>query len=107
VLSFFFFNIFEVYSNTIWSDYFSIIFYFKFFSSFSLSLAVILFLVQHPVYSVFCLLLVSVFCGFILFLLNFEFLAIILILIYVGGIGILFLFAILLLNFKRFQVKYF
>jgi NADH:ubiquinone oxidoreductase subunit 6 (subunit J) len=51
------------------------------------------------------LLLVTIFCGFILFLLNFEFLAIILLLVYIGGIGVLFLFAIILLNFKRFQVK--
>ena len=102
---FFYLNIFEIYSFTIWSDPFSTVFFFKLFSSFALFFASLLFLVQHPIYSLLCLLLVTIFCGFILFLLNFEFLAIILLLVYIGGIGVLFLFAIILLNFKRFQVK--
>jgi len=98
-------NIFEVYGFSIWFDYLSTMFFFNIFSSIALFFSILIILLHNPVYSIFCLLFVSIFSGFILFLLNIEFLSIMLILIYVGGISVLFIFSIMLLNLKRFQPK--
>lgn len=98
-------NIFEVYGFSIWFDYLSTMFFFNIFSSIALFFSLLIILLHNPVYSIFCLLFVSIFSGFILFLLNIEFLSIMLILIYVGGISVLFIFSIMLLNLKRFQPK--
>lgn len=56
--------------------------------------------VQHPIFSLLFLVVCFVFAGFILFLLECEFLGLLFIIIYVGAIIILFLFSIMLLETK-------
>ena len=55
---------------------------------------------QHPVFSLLFLVSSFLFASFILFLLECEFLALLFIIVYVGAIAILFLFAIMLLEHK-------
>lgn len=57
-------------------------------------------IVQHPIFSLLFLVVCFVFAGFILFLLECEFLGLLFIIIYVGAIIILFLFSIMLLETK-------
>lgn len=73
---------------------------FYLFSIFLVFSAFMVVIVQHPVYAL--LFLVSSFlcASFILFLLECEFLAIVFIVVYVGAIAILFLFAIMMLESK-------
>lgn len=67
---------------------------------------------QHPVFSLLFLVLSFLSSSFLLFLLECEFLALIFLIIYVGAIAILFLFAIMMLESKlsslsRNALKYF
>ena len=55
---------------------------------------------QHPIFSLLFLVVCFIFGGFILFLLECEFLGLLFIIIYVGAIIILFLFSIMLLETK-------
>jgi NADH:ubiquinone oxidoreductase subunit 6 (subunit J) len=68
---------------------------------FAITFAVMVYFFRSPLYSVFSLILVFVFSIFILLLLKVEFLAYILLLVYVGAITLLFIFVIMLLNLKR------
>ena len=63
------------------------------------SLAVVLF--RNPVYSAVSLILSFITSGFLWLLLEAEFLAIVLILVYVGAVMVLFLFVIMMLNIKK------
>lgn len=55
---------------------------------------------QHPVFSLLFLVGCFIFSAFLLLLLELEFLALLFIVIYVGAIAILFLFAVMMLEFK-------
>jgi NADH-quinone oxidoreductase subunit J len=57
-------------------------------------------LLQHPVFSLLFLVSSFLFASFILFLLECEFLALLFIVVYVGAIAILFLFAVMMLESK-------
>jgi NADH-quinone oxidoreductase subunit J len=73
------------------------------FSLFSIFLVISAFMVivaQHPVFSLIFLVASFLFAAFILFLLECEFLALLFIVVYVGAIAILFLFAIMMLESK-------
>ena len=73
------------------------------FSLFSILLVISAFMViiaQHPVFSLLFLVGSFLFAAFLLFLLECEFLALLFIVIYVGAIAILFLFAIMMLESK-------
>lgn len=66
---------------------------------------------QHPVFSLLFLVSSFIFSSFLLFLLECEFLALLFIIVYVGAIAILFLFAIMMLesklsNLSRNTMKY-
>ena len=71
-----------------------------FFSSFLIISALLLINTKNPVYSV--LFLILVFCNStgLLLLFNIEFIAILLIIIYIGAITVLFLFVIMMLNIR-------
>lgn len=56
---------------------------------------------SNPVYSVVCLVLVVIVSGFLLLILNVEFLTYVLFLLYIGAIAILFLFIIMLLQINK------
>ena len=74
-----------------------------FFYLFSIFLVISAFMVivsQHPVFSLLFLLSSFIFSSFLLFLLECEFLALLFIVVYVGAIAILFLFAIMMLESK-------
>jgi NADH-quinone oxidoreductase subunit J len=67
---------------------------------------------QHPVFSLLFLVSCFIFASFLLFLLECEFLAFLFIVVYVGAIAILFLFAIMMLesklsNLSKNTIKYF
>jgi NADH-quinone oxidoreductase subunit J len=67
---------------------------------------------QHPVFSLLFLVSCFIFSSFLLFLLECEFLAFLFIVVYVGAIAILFLFAIMMLesklnNLSKNTIKYF
>lgn len=81
---------------------------------FSIFLVISTFMVvvaQHPVFSLLFLVSSFIFSSFLLFLLECEFLALLFIIVYVGAIAILFLFAIMMLesklsNLSRNTMKY-
>lgn len=56
---------------------------------------------NHAVFSLLFLVLSFIFSSFLLFLLECEFLALVFIVIYVGAIAVLFLFAVMMLNAKK------
>lgn len=60
---------------------------------------------QHPVFSAIFLSISFISAAFLLFLLECEFLALLLLVIYLGAILVLFLFAIMILESKRFHLK--
>lgn len=69
-------------------------------STFSILLTSLMIFIKHPIYSVLCLGTIFLFSIFILFLARVEFLSYVFILVYVGGIALLFLFVIIMLNLK-------
>jgi NADH-quinone oxidoreductase subunit J len=73
---------------------------FYFFSIFLVISAAIVVFSQHPIFSLLFLVLSFLTSSFILFLLECEFLALLFVLVYVGAIAVLFLFAIMMLEFK-------
>lgn len=72
------------------------IFYFFFIIIFFSSLGVIL--PKNPIHSIFFLILVFLNIGFFLLILNVEFLAFIIFIVYLGAIAVLFLFVIMMFN---------
>jgi NADH-quinone oxidoreductase subunit J len=60
---------------------------------------------RNPVFSILFLILVFVTSCFILFFLEIEYLPVILIIVYVGGITVLFLFVVVMLNIKISSLK--
>lgn len=70
---------------------------------FSIFLVISVFMVifsQHPIFSLLFLVASFIFSAFLLFLLECEFLALLFIVVYVGAIAILFLFAVMMLESK-------
>lgn len=66
-------------------------------------------LVKNPVYSIFFLLLVFLNSACLILLMNFEFLALLFLIVYIGAIIVLFIFVIMMVNIKilDFSVKFF
>ena len=62
--------------------------------------AILVISAQNPVHSVFFLVLVFLISAFLLFLLEIEFISLLLILVYVGAIAVLFLFVVMMLDIK-------
>ena len=84
---------------------------FYLFSIFLVISAFMVVVAQHPVFSLLFLVSSFIFSSFLLFLLECEFLALLFIIVYVGAIAILFLFAIMMLesklsNLSRNTMKY-
>lgn len=85
---------------------------FIFFSYALVFSSIMVIIAQHPVFSLLFLVSCFIFSSFLLFLLECEFLAFLFIVVYVGAIAILFLFAIMMLesklsNLSKNTVKYF
>ena len=78
---------------------------FYFFESFMLISAILVVTTNNAVYSIFFLILVFFNATFILLLLNAEFLALTLILVYIGSVAVLFLFVLIMLNIKLSELK--
>jgi len=73
---------------------------FSLFSIFLVFSAFIVIVAQHPVFSLLFLVASFISAAFILFMLECEFLALLFIVVYVGAIAVLFLFAIMMLESK-------
>ena len=73
---------------------------FYFFSIFLIISSIVVVVSQHPVFSLLFLVSSFLFASFLLFLLECEFLALLFIIVYIGAIAVLFLFAIMMLEFK-------
>lgn len=69
-------------------------------STLSILLTSLMIFIKTPIYSILCLGTIFLCSIFILFLAKVEFLSYIFILVYVGGIALLFLFVIIMLNLK-------
>lgn len=87
-------------------------FLFIFFSYALVFSSIMVIIAQHPVFSLLFLVSCFIFSSFLLFLLECEFLAFLFIVVYVGAIAILFLFAIMMLesklnNLSKNTIKYF
>lgn len=78
---------------------------FNIFSTFLLISALLVILASNPVFSLLFLVASFLFASFILLLLECELLALLFITIYVGAIAILFLFAVMLLEFKASNLR--
>jgi NADH-quinone oxidoreductase subunit J len=74
--------------------------FFYIFSVFLVGFACMLVLSKHPVFSLLFLVSCFILSAFLLFILECEFLALLFIIIYVGAIAVLFLFAIMMLESK-------
>ena len=77
---------------------------FYFFSTFLVFSAIMTVFSQHPVFSLLFLVSSFLFSSFLLFLLECEFLALLFVVIYVGAVAVLFLFAIMMLEFKLYNL---
>ncbi len=75
------------------------------FSSLLVFCALMVILSKHPVFSLLFLVSCFIFSSFLLFLLECEFLALLFIVIYVGAIAVLFLFAIMMLDTKSINLS--
>jgi NADH-quinone oxidoreductase subunit J len=78
---------------------------FLLFSSFLILSALMVVLSKHPVFSLLFLVGCFIFSSYLLFLLECEFLALLFIVIYVGAIAVLFLFAIMMLESKSINLN--
>jgi len=81
------------------------IFFFFLFSSIALTSAIFVIYSKNTVYSVFFLILVFINMTGLLLVAEVEFLAIMLIIIYVGAITVLFLFVVMMLDIKKMDIK--
>jgi NADH-quinone oxidoreductase subunit J len=75
--------------------------FFYLFSTLAISSAVMVVLVNNPVYAVLFLILTFFNSAILVLLLNLEFLAIIFVIIYIGAIMVLFLFIVMMLDIKQ------
>lgn len=78
---------------------------FLLFSSFLILSALMVILSKHPVFSLLFLVGCFLFSSFLLFILECEFLGLLFIVIYVGAIAVLFLFAIMMLESKSIHLS--
>jgi NADH-quinone oxidoreductase subunit J len=78
---------------------------FYFFSSLSILSSFFVITTKNPVFSILFLILSFVNVSCLLFLLNFEFLPISFLIIYVGAIAVLFLFVLMMLNIKLAELQ--
>ena len=78
---------------------------FLIFSFFLLFSALMVILLKHPIFSLLFLVSCFIFSSFLLFMLECEFLAFLFIIVYVGAIAILFLFAIMMLESKEVDLS--
>ena len=78
---------------------------FSFFSSFAIISSILVVISNNPVYSVLFLVLTFFDTSALLFLLSFEFLPVVFIVVYVGAIAVLFLFVIMTLSIKLSETK--
>jgi NADH-quinone oxidoreductase subunit J len=81
------------------------------FSIFLVFSSIMVIIAKHPVFSLLFLVSSFIFSSFLLFLLECEFLALLFIIVYVGAIAILFLFSVMMLesklyNLNRNSIKY-
>ena len=86
--------------------------FFIFFSYALVFSSIMVIIARHPVFSLLFLVMSFIFTAFLLFLLECEFLAFLFIIVYVGAIAVLFLFAIMMLesklsNLSKNTIKYF
>nr|YP_008475382.1 NADH dehydrogenase subunit 6 [Thraustotheca clavata]AGS55518.1 NADH dehydrogenase subunit 6 [Thraustotheca clavata] len=81
------------------------VFFFFLFSSIALTSAIFVIYSKNSVYSVFFLILVFTNMTGLLLVAEVEFLAIMLIIIYVGAITVLFLFVVMMLDIKKIETK--
>ena len=77
---------------------------FYFFSIFLVFSAIMTVFSRHPVFSLLFLVSSFLFSSFLLFILECEFLALLFVVIYVGAVAVLFLFAIMMLEFKLYNL---
>ena len=70
------------------------------FAVFSLLFSLAIGLFNNPIYSVLSLICSIMFSIFVMFLLHVEFLSYIFIIVYVGAVALLFIFVVMMLNFK-------
>lgn len=80
-------------------------FFFFLFSSIALTSAIFVIYSKNTVYSVFFLILVFINITGLLLIVEVEFLAIMLIIIYVGAITVLFLFVVMMLDIKKINIQ--
>ena len=78
---------------------------FGIFSAISLTSATFVVWTKNPIFSVLFLIFTFFNIGSILFLLNFEFLPIVFLVVYVGAIAVLFLFVLMMLNIKLAELN--
>lgn len=70
------------------------------FGFFAIVFSVLIYIVGNPIYSIISLIFVFVCIGGILFTIGCEFIAVTFLIVYVGAIGVLFLFVVMMLNIK-------
>ena len=70
------------------------------FAAFSLIFSLVIGVFDNPIYSILSLICSIMFSIFVMFLLHVEFLSYIFIIVYVGAVALLFIFVIMMLNFK-------
>ena len=80
-------------------------FLFYFFSGVLVFSAIMVIAASHSVFSLLFLVLSFIASAFLLFMLECEFLALIFVVVYVGAIAVLFLFAVMMLDAKKFQLE--
>ena len=78
---------------------------FYFFSGVLVFSAIMVIIASHSVFSLLFLVLSFVASAFLLFMLECEFLALIFIVVYIGAIAVLFLFAVMMLDAKKIQLE--
>jgi len=78
---------------------------FLFFSFFAIFFAFGVILSKNPVHSILCLILVFFNSACLLIILGAEFLAMLLVIVYVGAVAVLFLFVVMLLHIKLVKVN--
>lgn len=70
-----------------------------------ITLSLFILISNHPIYCLFCLILTFINFSILLILFNLEFLALSYVIVYVGAICVLFIFVILLLNIRVYNLS--
>ena len=78
---------------------------FYFFSGVLVCSAIMVIVASHSIFSLLFLVLSFIVSAFLLFMLECEFLALIFVVVYVGAIAVLFLFAVMMLDAKKLQLE--